>query len=305
MVGATTITWSAPQATRVELHVGSPTGTLFASGGSSGSAPTGPWVTDGMTFYLQDTTGGKVLTAANTLATLLVHVEQQATQTTFSANPNPLAVAPGRCRFNFAAVGCSRCQDDRDPCRQPNRNTLCWGWRQRIGENWPVGLGRFDVLFAGHEWRQGPQRSQHTRNASGSPAGTGSPDSEPKSNPCCSGGHGRHHNSLLECGHNRASRNSCRGTQWNALRLRFSRFSCDWAMGLRRLDLLFARRQRRQRTQCCEHAQHLDCASATRAGALGLSDREPEPQPSFPVAQSSAPPTFLGTRLRRRWWRFT
>ncbi len=95
MVGATTITWSAPQATRIELHVGSPTGTLFASGGSSGSAPTGPWVTDGMTFYLQDTTGGKVLTAANTLATLLVHVEQQATQTTFSANPNPLAVAPG------------------------------------------------------------------------------------------------------------------------------------------------------------------------------------------------------------------
>ncbi|MGA7411580.1 MAG: FG-GAP-like repeat-containing protein [Bryobacteraceae bacterium] len=95
MVGATTITWSAPQATTVELHVGSPTGTLFAGGGPTGSAGTGAWVTDGMTFYLQDTTGGKPLSAANTIATLLVHVVQQAIQASFSANPNPILVASG------------------------------------------------------------------------------------------------------------------------------------------------------------------------------------------------------------------
>jgi len=94
-VGATTITWSAPQAQAVELHIGSPNGILFSGGGSSGSAQTGPWVSDGMTFYLQDTTGGKSLVAANTLATLVVHVAQQAAQLSFSANPNPVSVPTG------------------------------------------------------------------------------------------------------------------------------------------------------------------------------------------------------------------
>ena len=42
--------------------------------GIDGSAQTGAWVTDGMTFYLQDVTGGKPLTANNTLATLVVHL---------------------------------------------------------------------------------------------------------------------------------------------------------------------------------------------------------------------------------------
>jgi hypothetical protein len=95
IVGVSTITWSAPQATTVELHVGSPAGTLFSGGGPTGSAQTGSWVTDRMTFYLQDTTGGKSLTAAHTIATLIVHVEQQVEQLSFSANPNPIIVASG------------------------------------------------------------------------------------------------------------------------------------------------------------------------------------------------------------------
>lgn len=41
-----TLNWNAPG----EIHVGSPTGPLFASG--VGSQTTGKWVTDGMTFYL-------------------------------------------------------------------------------------------------------------------------------------------------------------------------------------------------------------------------------------------------------------
>jgi hypothetical protein len=57
--------------------VGSPSGPLFTYQGSQGSAQTGAWVTDGMTFYLQDVTGGKPLTAANTLATLVVHLLKQ------------------------------------------------------------------------------------------------------------------------------------------------------------------------------------------------------------------------------------
>ncbi len=73
-VGTTTLRWNAPGAQSVEIHVGSPNGTLFASGGSSGSQATLNWVTDGMTFYLQDVTGGKPLTPANTLATCVVRV---------------------------------------------------------------------------------------------------------------------------------------------------------------------------------------------------------------------------------------
>jgi hypothetical protein len=74
--GATTISWNAPNASDVEIHVGSPNGPLFASGGNQGSAQTGPWVTDGMTFYLQDVTGGTPLTANNTLAKLVVHLQK-------------------------------------------------------------------------------------------------------------------------------------------------------------------------------------------------------------------------------------
>ena len=76
-VGVTTISWNVPGVDRVQVHIGSPNGELFSEGGSRGSAQTGPWVIDGLTFYLQDVTGGKPLTAANTLATLVVRVERK------------------------------------------------------------------------------------------------------------------------------------------------------------------------------------------------------------------------------------
>ena len=75
--GTTTISWNAPNAANIEIHVGSPNGPLFASGGNRGSQQTGPWVADGTTFYLQDVSGGKPLTASNTLATLVVHLQRQ------------------------------------------------------------------------------------------------------------------------------------------------------------------------------------------------------------------------------------
>ena len=67
-LGQTTISWDAPAVERVEVRVGSPQGTLFVSGGSSGSQRTGKWVRDGMVFYL--------LNASNrrTLATFRVDV---------------------------------------------------------------------------------------------------------------------------------------------------------------------------------------------------------------------------------------
>ena len=76
-LGRTTISWSAPDADVVEVRIGAPNGVLLASGGNRGSVPTGSWVPDGMTFYLQDVTGGKPLTAESTLATLVVRLQRQ------------------------------------------------------------------------------------------------------------------------------------------------------------------------------------------------------------------------------------
>ena len=72
-----TISWVVPGSPRVEVHVGSPSGTLFAAGTGSGSSVTGSWVSDGMQFYLQDVTNGKALTPANTTAVATAHISQR------------------------------------------------------------------------------------------------------------------------------------------------------------------------------------------------------------------------------------
>jgi len=73
--GITTLSWTSTGATAVEVHVGKPDGDLFAkSGPEPGTWPTGKWVGDGMTFYLQDVSSGKPLSAENTIATLVVNV---------------------------------------------------------------------------------------------------------------------------------------------------------------------------------------------------------------------------------------
>ena len=61
------------------LYIDSPNGKLFTQDGNRGSVPTGPWVSDGMTFYLQDVTGGRPLTTDYTLATLVVHLQSSGT----------------------------------------------------------------------------------------------------------------------------------------------------------------------------------------------------------------------------------
>jgi hypothetical protein len=73
-LGATTISWNAPGAQIIQVRVGSPTGNLLTDNFNVGSMQTASWVTNGMTFYLQDVTNGKQLTSANTLATLVVNV---------------------------------------------------------------------------------------------------------------------------------------------------------------------------------------------------------------------------------------
>jgi parallel beta-helix repeat protein len=77
IVGSTTISWNAPDAQVIEIHIGSPDGTLLTQQLNRGAIQTGTWVSDGLTFYLQDVTGGKPLTSDYTLATLVVHFAKE------------------------------------------------------------------------------------------------------------------------------------------------------------------------------------------------------------------------------------
>lgn len=72
--GMTTLSWSAPSASSVQVRVGAPDGPLFAETGPSGSQATGNWVTNGMIFYLQDASNGNLLIPQYTLATLTVYL---------------------------------------------------------------------------------------------------------------------------------------------------------------------------------------------------------------------------------------
>ncbi len=71
----TTLTWNAPYASVIEIHVGSPTGPLFTHNVNAGSMATGAWVSNGMMFYLQDVSNGNPLTSAYTIATVTVAVQ--------------------------------------------------------------------------------------------------------------------------------------------------------------------------------------------------------------------------------------
>jgi len=78
-----------------DIRVGSPSGTLFASRENFVLAPAGPWVTNGMQFFLQqlgDTT------PQGTLATLTMSVVASTplcVVTNFSASPNPVPSSTG------------------------------------------------------------------------------------------------------------------------------------------------------------------------------------------------------------------
>lgn len=73
-LGITKLTWNTIATKFVEIHVGKPDGPLLCQGYATGSCETAKWVTDGMTFYLQDSSG-KVTDPSATLAAVTVQVK--------------------------------------------------------------------------------------------------------------------------------------------------------------------------------------------------------------------------------------
>lgn len=72
--GETTLTWSTT-ARHTQLRVGTPEGPPTGGGGSSGTLRTGPWVTNGMTFYLQDADAPDPASPAATLGSIAIAVQ--------------------------------------------------------------------------------------------------------------------------------------------------------------------------------------------------------------------------------------
>jgi SAM-dependent methyltransferase len=70
-LGQTTLSWLVHGTSKIEVRVDAPDGLLFARlGPGRHSQPTGQWVRDGTTFYLQNVAKGLPLTAENTIATV-------------------------------------------------------------------------------------------------------------------------------------------------------------------------------------------------------------------------------------------
>jgi hypothetical protein len=74
-LGVTKLTWSTTATKAAEIHVGKPDGALLCVGYATGACTTGQWVTDGMTFYLQDSGAPKPTDASATLATVTAKVQ--------------------------------------------------------------------------------------------------------------------------------------------------------------------------------------------------------------------------------------
>jgi glucose/arabinose dehydrogenase len=162
--GATTLTWNTTGAAAVEVHVGAPNGATFAAtGGGQQSRQTGNWVTDGMTFYVQNRTGGLPLTSANTLATVSVRLTSAGCQPTgtIAAQPNPIVVCAGTTgatSLTWTTSGTSRVEVH---VGSPNGSTFAVtgpGTQTRTTGNW-VGNG---MTFYLQDTSSGPASPANT-----------------------------------------------------------------------------------------------------------------------------------------------
>jgi len=73
-LGDVDLSWDVIGTESIEIHLNAPGGPLFAKGGPQGSAKTGKWVSDGMNFYLQDTSAKNALVLKNTISRVMVNI---------------------------------------------------------------------------------------------------------------------------------------------------------------------------------------------------------------------------------------
>jgi len=112
-LGQTTLAWTSSGTTHVEIHVNAPDGVGFA-GTPQGSyaLATGHWVSNGMTFYLQNVSNGLPLTSDNTLATVtMTTAPNPAPSGSISAWPNPFtpdANGLGQTTLAWTSAGTTR-----------------------------------------------------------------------------------------------------------------------------------------------------------------------------------------------------
>jgi hypothetical protein len=73
-LGVTELVWTISPSRLCEIRINAPDGKLFAVASASGSSKTEKWVRDGMTFFLQDVSGGRSLTPENTLSQVTIQL---------------------------------------------------------------------------------------------------------------------------------------------------------------------------------------------------------------------------------------
>ncbi len=66
------ISWEAKGTSFTQVRIGTPDGPLFLGDGPKGTSPTGPWVGEGTTFYLQDGSSKTPTLPSYTLAKVVI-----------------------------------------------------------------------------------------------------------------------------------------------------------------------------------------------------------------------------------------
>ena len=120
---------------QLEVHVTSPTGPLFAAGGTTGTATTGPWAYPGDQFFLVDKATGTTLATITLLGTGTP--PPQTGSISFTATPNPLPTGVNVTTINWNVTGPAT---TRDIVRTAACNTCHLNLNYHGGQNIGVDL---------------------------------------------------------------------------------------------------------------------------------------------------------------------
>ncbi|HEV7903688.1 MAG TPA: S8 family serine peptidase [Pyrinomonadaceae bacterium] len=148
-LGVTTLSWSTSGTSEVDVRVGAPNGTLFATTGATGSAATGKWVANGTVFYLQNASYGDRTSATNTLATVTVGITTGGCAVSCaSAGPDNATVGYNAATHDVFAYGVQNAADVKFAVwgAAGGQNDIIW----YQGQNQGGGTWKATINFANH-----------------------------------------------------------------------------------------------------------------------------------------------------------